>query len=77
MRSPVPPELEFHTDPVLRFWQSPLCRLVINTDHNIALLASMIDGNTGTAIFETFLNFAFSKLADELLSPILVIRVIK
>lgn len=77
MRSPVPPELEFHTDPVLRFWQSPLCRLVINTDHNIALLAAMIDGNAGTAIFETFLNFAFPELADELLSPTLVVCVIK
>ncbi len=33
MRSPVPPELKLHSDPVLRFWQSPLCRLVINTDH--------------------------------------------
>ena len=77
LSSPFPPELELHPDPVLLLRQAPLCRLVIYPDHNVALFAAVVDRNTGTAILEALLYFAFPEFADKLLLSVLIIRIME
>lgn len=62
---------------MLLFWQTALRCFVVDPDHNLTLLAAMVDRNAGAAIFKTFFNLTFPKFTDKLLSPILVIRVMK
>ena len=75
--STVPPKLELHPDPVLLFWQAALCRLVVDPDHDLALLAAMIDGDTGPAVLKALLYLTLSEFTDKLLPSVLVIRIMK
>lgn len=77
LRCPFPPELQLHPNPVLLFWKTALRCLVVDPDHDLALLAAMVDRNAGAAILKTFFNLTFPEFTDKLLSPILVIRVMK
>lgn len=60
---------------MLAFRQSPFRRFIIDTDQNRALLAAMVDRDTGTAILKLFLNLGRAELTDKLLFSILIIRV--
>lgn len=77
LSGPLPPELKLHPDPMLLFRQIALCCLVVDPDHDLTLLAAVVDRNAGTAILEAFLNLTFPEFADKLLLPILVICVME
>ena len=60
---------------MLVLWQAPFCRFVINANHDRAFLAAVVNRDSGPPVLELLLNPRFSKLADELLLPILVVTV--
>lgn len=77
MSSPLPPELKLHSDPVLGVRQVSLSRFVIDPDHDITLLAAMIDRDSRTAIFKALFYLTAPKFTDKRLTFLLVVRVME
>ena len=77
MSRPLPPELELYPDPVLGIREVSLSSFVIDTDHDVTMLAAVIDRDPWPAIFKTLLYLAFPKLTDELLPLVLIVCVME
>lgn len=66
--SPIIPELQLHSDPMLSVGQSSFCCLIINADQDSAFFAAMINRDTVTAlitaIHQLLMDFGQPKLTD-------------